>query len=87
MGKKMDSGYLTFPLMHFRSDMLLPAMHQPDVRGEGRRRLLEFGDADQREAGAGQRLPDGLPSDGRDQLQGRREVLQEEVLLHRLLQP
>lgn len=66
--------------------MHVPAMHQPDVRDDGRRWLLEFSDADQWEAGAGQHLPDGVPDDGRDLLQGHREVLQEEVLLHRLLQ-
>lgn len=66
--------------------MHVPAMRQPDVRDDGRRRLLELGDADQREAGAGQHLPDGVPDDRRDLLQGHREVLQEEVLLQRLLQ-
>lgn len=70
----------------FRSEMRVPAMRQPDVRDDGRRRLLEFGDADQREAGARQHLPDGVPDDRRDLLQGYREVLQEEVLLHGLLQ-
>lgn len=66
--------------------MRVSAVRQPHLRDDGGRRLLELCDVDRREGGGGQVVPVALRDEGPGLLLQLQERLQEELLLHRLLQ-
>lgn len=70
----------------FRSEVCVPALCQPHLRDGCRRGLLELRHVDRREGGDGQILPVALRDEGPGVLLQFQKCLQEELLLHRLLQ-
>lgn len=80
-----QNSFLTI-LLHFRSEVCVPALRQPYLWDGGRRRLLEFCDVDWWEGGDTQILPVTFWDEGPGLLLQLPKCLQEELLLHRLLQ-
>lgn len=72
--------------MCFRPEVRVPAVRQQHLRDDGGRRLLELCDVDRREGGGSQVVPVALRDEGPGLLLQLQECLQEELLLHRLLQ-